>query len=151
MIDRFKKVFVICSTDHYDFLEEHKDEILEKHKNKKIEMPYLFGKINDEFDLMLEAADAVLTDKGDYSTQKRMELAEKTLLEDKLNDAEKRMKRASLCLFIDPNFHPNKFSEELSDAASIEVTLELLEARHQNIKIELIDPTQFTKAKQKRL
>lgn len=151
MIDRFKKVFVICSLDHYDFLEEYKDQILENHKTKRIEMPYLFGQIDEELDKRIEAADIVLSERGDNSFQRRMDLAQETLLEDKLKDAEKRMKRASVCILIDPNVHPNKCSEELSNDASVETTMELLEARHQKIKIELVDPMQIVKAKQKKL
>ena len=151
MIDRFKKVFIICSTDYYDFLEEHKDEILEKHKNKKIEMPYLFGEYKEEYDKMVEAAEIALSDKGINSIQKCMELAEDTILDDKLEDAKKRMKRASTVIFIDPDYHPTKMIEELSIAATVEATMELLEARHRKIPIEAIDPNEFVRAKQKKL
>lgn len=151
MIDRFKKVFIICSLDHYDFLEEHKDEILEKHKNKRIEMPYLFGSIDEEYNRMIEAADIALAGRSDNSMRRRMELAEDTLLEDKLNDAKKRMKRASTCIFIDPEYHPTKMIEEMSVSAMVETTMELLEARHKKIHIESIDPGEFVRAKQKKL
>lgn len=151
MIDRFKKVFIICSTDFYDFLEEHKDEILEKHKNKKIEMPYLFGTLDEEYERMVEAAEIALSDKGINSMQKCMELAEDTLLEDKFEDAKKRMKRASTCIYIGADYHPTKMMEDLSVAATVETTMELLEARHRKIHIEAIDPTEFVRAKQKKL
>ena len=158
MIDRFKKVFIICSTDFYDFLEEHKDEILEKHKNKKIEMPYLFGTLDEEYEKMIEAADIALSDKGINSIRKSMELAEDTLLEiindmDSImkEDAKKRMKRASTCIYIGADYHPTKMIEDLSVAATVETTMELLEARHKNIHIEAIDPTEFVRAKQKKL
>ena len=54
-------------------------------------------------------------------------------------------------IFIDPDYHPTKMIEELSIAATVEATMELLEARHRKIPIEAIDPNEFVRAKQKKL
>ena len=151
MIDRFKKVFIICSLDHYDFLEEHKEEILKNYEKQKIEMPYLFGKIDEEYEDLVKAADIVLHERGNNNPDKRKELAEDTLLDDKLEDAKKRMKRASTFIFIEPDYHPTKLCEELSIAAMVETTTELLEARHRKIHIESINPSEFVRSKQKTL
>ena len=84
MIDRFKKVFVICSTEQYSFLEEHKDEILEPYKKQKIEMPYLFGNVDSRYEELLVEAKRTL---GDVDVQELFDFAARKLQEEKYTDA----------------------------------------------------------------
>ena len=143
MIDRFKKVFVICSTEQYSFLEEHKDEILEPYKKQKIEMPYLFGNVDSRYEELLVEAKRAL---GDVDVQELFDFAARKLQEEKYTDAERRMKKANNCIYISPIIESEKDSK-----ASNETILELLEARKNKSHIVSIHPTEFKKAKQKSL
>lgn len=141
MIDRFKKVFVICSTEQYEFLEEHKDEILEPYKKQKIEMPYLFGSLDKGFEDMLLEAEATL---GDVAVDELFSYARKRIQEEKYIDAEKRMKRSNTCIYISPIIETEQDAK-----ASNEAILELIEAKKNNSHIVSINPNEYKKAKQK--
>lgn len=141
MIDRFKKVFIICSTEQYDFLEQHKDEILKPYRKQKIIMPYLFGNLESGYNSLLAEAkekldDTSFSDLSNYSNQR--------LQEDKYIYASKKMKNVDTCIYIAPIIESEKDVD-----ASNEVTLELICARKISAHIHSIKPNELEKAKEK--